>query len=252
MRLQKLYKFIVPLAILAVWIIFTEFNLISPLFLPSPTAIIVEFFKLITTKENNLLVDFTVTTLRVFAAFAMACFVGIPFGLLMGYYERIYDSFEFIIEFFRAIPPTALFPLFLLFLGIGNLAKVSMAFWGAFLIIVINSMYGVKHAKKLRIKAAIVMKAKGLSLFTKVIFPEAMPQIATGMRVALSLSLILIVVVEMFIGTSAGLGHRIINAQLVYETPEMYSAIIMAGLLGFILNSLFIALEKRIIHWSGK
>ncbi|HLC98601.1 MAG TPA: ABC transporter permease subunit [Candidatus Nanoarchaeia archaeon] len=207
---------------------------------------------MITLSEGNLLIDFLITAIRVFAAFIAACTLGIPVGLLMGYFKKVYDSLEFVVEFFRAIPPTALFPLFLLFFGIGDLAKISIAFWGGFLIVIINSMYGIKNANKLRIKAAVIMKASKVSLFTKVILPEAMPQIMAGMRTALSLTLILIVVVEMFIGTSVGLGHRIINAQLVYETSEMYSAIIMAGLLGFFLNKMFMILERRFVHWSGK
>ena len=252
MKQRSVYTIIAPILILLVWLISSKLNMVSSLFLPSPEKVAIEFFRLITLSEGNLLIDFLITAIRVFAAFIAACTLGIPVGLLMGYFKKVYDSLEFVVEFFRAIPPTALFPLFLLFFGIGDLAKISIAFWGGFLIVIINSMYGIKNANKLRIKAAVIMKASKVSLFTKVILPEAMPQIMAGMRTALSLTLILIVVVEMFIGTSVGLGHRIINAQLVYETPEMYSAIIMAGLLGFFLNKIFIILERRFVHWSGK
>lgn len=170
----------------------------------------------------------------------------------MGYSDKIYSSFEFAVEFFRSIPATALFPLFLLFFGIDNQSKIAIVAWAASLILVINSMYGVHLGKELRIKAARTMKVKGFTLFQKIVFPEALPQIFSGMRIAISLSLIIVVVTEMFIGINFGLGHRIINAQLVFRTSEMYAAIMIAGILGYLINKIFIFFEKRIIHWAGK
>jgi NitT/TauT family transport system permease protein len=96
------------------------------------------------------------------------------------------------------------------------------------------------------------MKVKGFELFRKVIFSEALPQIFSGLRVAISLSLIIVIVTEMFIGTNAGLGKRIIDAQLVYQTASMYAAILMTGLIGFVLNKAMMALENKVVHWKGK
>jgi len=249
---RKIYSLIVPSLIILIWFISTQINIVSSLLLPSPHAVVVEFLSLVIFKQNNIVYDFIVTVVRVFASFISACIIGIPIGLLMGYYKKIYDALEFIVEFFRAIPTTALFPLFLLFFGVGNLAKIAMGAWTSLLILIINSMYGVKHAKKLRIMVAKTMKVKRTALFTKVILPEAMPNIVAGMRIALSLTLIVIIVVEMFIGSNSGLGYRIINAQLVYETPEMYAVILHSGVLGYFLNRTFIFFEKRFVHWAGK
>jgi len=113
-------------------------------------------------------------------------------------------------------------------------------------------MYGVHLGKELRIKAAKTMKVKGFTLFQKIVFPEALPQIFSGMRIAISLSLIIVVVTEMFIGTNFGLGRRIIDAQLVYRISEMYAVIIIAGILGYLINKGFIFGEKKIVHWRGK
>ncbi|HIH20405.1 TPA: ABC transporter permease, partial [Candidatus Micrarchaeota archaeon] len=76
--------------------------------------------------------------------------------------------------------------------------------------------------------------------------------IFAGLRIALSLGLIVAIVTEMFIGTTVGLGRRIIDAQLVYRVPEMYAAIILTGILGYVLNRLFLWYERRTIHWSGR
>ena len=79
-----------------------------------------------------------------------------------------------------------------------------------------------------------------------------MPQIFSGFRVAISLSLIIVIVTEMFIGTEAGLGKRIIDAQLVYQTADMYAAILMTGVIGFILNKIMMLVENKVVHWKGK
>jgi ABC-type nitrate/sulfonate/bicarbonate transport system permease component len=247
---EKSHYFIVPLLILLVWGFFSGFKLVSPLFLPTPYNVFTELLTLM--KAGEIWLDIFFTLYRAFLGFIIACIIGIPIGLLMGYSKKIYHSLEFVVEFFRSIPATALFPLFLLFFGIGNEAKIALTAWAAGLVIIINTMYGVHLASKIRIKAAQIMKIKGFALFKKIIFPEALPQIFSGMRIAISLSLIVVVVTEMFIGTNYGIGQRLINSQLVYRTSEMYATIFIAGILGFIINKGFIRIEKKIIHWKGK
>jgi len=185
-------------------------------------------------------------------SFCIAVCTGTPLGLLMGYFDKIYYSLEFIVDFFRSVPATAMFPLFMLFFGISDKSKIAITAFACSLIILVNTMYGVKHSGKLRMIVARTLKANNFQLFTKVMFPSALPNIFAGLRTAISLSLILIIVTEMFAGTIYGLGHRILNAQLVYRIPEMYSAIILTGILGFLMNNIFIKIERRVIHWTNK
>ncbi len=250
MKNKKFYYLITPLIILAIWAIFSNLKLISPLFLPTPQAVFLEITSLFS--SGVIIPDILFTLYRAFLGFAIACLIGIPLGLLMGYSDTIYYSLEFVVEFFRSIPATALFPIFLLFFGIGDLSKIALTAWAAGLVLIINSMYGVHLGRELRIKSAKTMRMSDLTLFQKIIFPEALPQIFGGMRIAISLSLVIVVVTEMFIGTNFGLGHRIIDAQLVYRISEMYAVILIAGILGFLINKGFIFTEKRIIHWKGK
>jgi len=247
---KKIYHFIIPIIIVVIWFSTSNLKLISPLFLPSPQAVFLKITQLLVTTE--ILPDIASTLYRVFLGFVIACLIGIPLGLLMGYSDKIYSSFEFVVEFFRSIPATALFPLFLLFFGIGDQSKIAITAWAAGLVLIINSTYGVHLGKELRIKAAKTMKVKGFTLFQKIVFPEALPQIFSGMRIAISLSLIIVVVTEMFIGTNFGLGRRIIDAQLVYRISEMYAVIIIAGISGYLINKGFIFGEKKIVHWRGK
>lgn len=232
--------------LLCVWELISYFSLVSPLFLASPYDVLVHM------GDITLANDIVHTLYRVLIGFGIAAVIGVPLGLLMGYSSKIYNALEFTVEFFRGIPTTALFPLFLLIFGIGDEAKFAVTAWGAGLVILINSMYGVHLGKELRVRVAKTMKVSGFDLFKKVIFPEALPQIFSGFRVAVSLSLIIVIVTEMFIGTDVGLGKRIIDAQLVYQTADMYAAILITGLIGFILNKLMMLVENKIVHWKGK
>ena len=96
------------------------------------------------------------------------------------------------------------------------------------------------------------MKLNKFTIFTKIVLPEALPYISAGARVAISYSLIIIVIGEMLMGGESGLGKRIIDFQLIFETSQMYATIILAGLLGYAVNKLYIFFETRMIHWAGK
>lgn len=236
--------------LLAVWTLITLFHLVNPLFLPPPWKVIVTFFQLLAT--GGIGADILKTLYRLVLGFGLGAIVGIPIGLVMGRYEKVYHSLEFLVDFFRSIPVTALFPLFLVFFGIGDVAKFSIVAWSTCLIILINTMYGVKNSKKTRTMVAQTMGANNFEVFTKVVFFEAVPHIVAGLRTALSMALIVVVVTEMFMGTELGIGQRIFNASITYRIPEMYSAIIIAGLLGFLLNKFFVLVETRLVHWGGK
>lgn len=247
---SRLYHFVGPLVVIAIWVVITHFGLVNALFVAQPLDVLKEtanafFF-------DNLHLDVAYTFYRVAAGFVIAVLLGTPIGLMMGYSNKIYHSLEFVVEFFRSIPVTALFPLFLLIFGIGDISKIAVAAWAAGLIVIVNSMYGVHLGKELRIKAARSMNVTGLPLFSKVIFPEALPQIFSGYRIALSISLVIVVVTEMFIGTNFGLGHRIIDAQLVYRIPDMYGSILITGIMGYVLNRLLVTIERKVVHWKGK
>src|SRR5208283_4407074 len=108
----------------------------------------------------------------------------------------------------------------------------------------VNSIYGVTSSKPTRKTVAFLMDATPTEIFWKVILMDALPQVFVGMRTSLSLAVVVVIVTEMFIGTTWGIGHRIFEAQLTYRVPEMYSAIIIAGLLGYGLNKGFVAAEE--------
>ncbi len=244
-RLSK--YFAVPAGIFALAVIIYYLGIFNKLLFPNPAIILKEFVLLLTNKE--IVSEFGLTFSRVLATVLISALIGIPAGLVLGYNKSLYRSFEFVIDFCRSIPPIALFPLFMLFLGIGDSSKIAYGVWVASLVILVNTSYGVFHLNKAYLKIAQVYNATKLYLFSHIIFPAALPNIFAGLRIGASLSLMAIIVTEMFIGSSNGLGHAILDAQLNYKIPQMYAIILMTGLMGYLINQVLMLIEKRTIHW---
>lgn len=239
-----------PVILLIVWLLLTSFHVIKPIFLPSIGSVASKFYNLFAAGE--ILGDLGSTLVRWIIGLVIGILIGVPLGMLMGYSDKIYSSLEIVVDFFRSIPAMTLFPLFLVFFGVGDKAKITISAWGALLYVWVSSMYGVKHSKEARLMVAKTLRASRLQIFKKFIFPDALPEIAGGIRVGISLSLVLVIASEMIMGTRLGLGKRIFDAALIYNMSEMYATIIIAGLLGYLSNKLFLLFENRIIHWSGK
>ncbi len=247
---MKWYAIIGPLLLIVVWDIVSRLHLVDDFFLPNPIVTIQELLRLIS--SGSIIPDLLSTLSRVIVAFLIAVAVGLPIGLWFGLSKKLYETFEFIIDFFRSTPATALFPLFLLVFGITDKSKIAVAAFSSMLIIIFNTAQGVMHTKKSRVLAAKIMGATKLQIFSKILFWESLPQTLIGLRSAVSFSLVVIIVTEMFIGTTSGLGRRIIDSQITYEIKAMYAVIILAGVLGYLLNLLFVLLEKKILHWNEK
>ncbi len=242
--------FIGPLALLLIWYLISAFQWVNPFFLPSPWSVLLELKKLLFSQE--IYPHLGKTLYRMFSGYILAILLGIPLGIMVGYWEKAYNSLEFVIEFFRGFPATSLFPLFMLAFGIGDAAKIAIVIFSCSLVITINTLYGVRNSSKTRQMVAETMKASNTYIFARVILPDALPYITAGLRTALSLTLIIVVILEMFIGTDKGLGHLIYNAHMTYRIPEMYATIVITGLIGYGMNKGFIKLEEEVIHWGGR
>ena len=247
---DRLLPAVGPIVLFIVWDIVVRAGLIKAILLPPPLATLQTM--VVGLAGGPLLADFLVTVWRTVEAFVIAAAVGMPLGILLGSNEKAYRSVEFLIDFFRSTPSSALIPLFLLIFGVSDINKVAIAAFGAFLIVVFNSAYGVMNARKMRVMAARVMGASRWQIFKDVLVWESLQPSFVGLRSAVSMALVIVIVAEMFIGSDTGLGHRIIDAQQVLNVKSMYAAILAAGALGYLLNLLFLVLEKRLIHWSGK
>lgn len=238
-----------PILLITVWWVAFVGELIDPNLLPSPFATISDTWTNLL--SGAIVHDFWKTLLLVSKAFFIAVLLGVPAGIAVGVNPNIYRSIEFVIDFFRSTPATAMFPLFLLLFGLGDFSKIAVAAFSAWLVIVFNVAYGVMNARKTRILAARSMGASSIRIFANVVFFETLPQTFIGLRTAVSLALVVIIVAEMFIGAVDGMGHRIIDAQISYQLTDMYGSILVAGAMGYGLNLFFLIIEKIIVHWSG-
>ena len=248
-KLQAFLPIIGVVGLLAVWFIATWRQWVDPVLLPSPALTFGALWK---GMHGALGFDFIKTVYRTAASTAIAAVIGIPLGILLGSSEKVYRSLEFVIDFFRSTPASAMFPLFLVLFGVGDETKISVAAFGAILVILFNVAYGVMNARKTRLLAAKVMGASRLRVLFDVMLLESLPQTFVGLRNGVSLALVIIVVAEMFIGSQDGLGHSVFEAQQLFEMPRMYAAIFAAGALGYGLNLMFLLIERQFVHWSGK
>ena len=232
------------------WELLSRFGLISKIFIASPLEVILALY---TDLTNLVLLEHSSFTLvRAVVGFMIGSILGVASGLILGKFKPIYTFFSAYIEFLRSIPVLSLFPLFLLFFGIGNVSKIMIAAWSSFFIVIIPTIYGVTHIPQIKITVAELFGANKKQEFFHVILPAALPEILAGLRIGISISLIAVIVTEMFTGTKEGIGKYIYDAGLIYATDKLYAGIAFAGLLGLIINKSFLFFENKYVHWKNK
>lgn len=185
---------------------------------------------------------------RLLAGYLLACAGGIALGIPIGTYAPLRRAAEPVLEFFRAIPPVAVIPLLIVSMGFGNAMKVTVIVAGAIWPILLNTVEGVKAADSVLADTCRVYRIRGLARLRHFIVPAASPQIVVGMRIGLSIGIVLMVISEMFAALD-GLGSAIIYFQRSYEIPQMWSGVLMLGLFGFALSLLFRLFERRALRW---
>jgi ABC-type nitrate/sulfonate/bicarbonate transport system permease component len=167
----------------------------------------------------------------------------------MGRFPPLYNLLEPLVEVLRPLPKPALLPPLILFLGLGDPMKLTVVGLGVFFPVLINAVQGVRGVDPVLVNTGRTFRCGRLALLWKVVLPAAMPLILAGMRVALGLGLILVVIAEMLAGTG-GLGYLIIDMQRSFRVRDMYAWIVILAVLGYALNAVFVVLERRVIHWA--
>jgi ABC-type nitrate/sulfonate/bicarbonate transport system permease component len=197
---------------------------------------------------DRLRTDVVPSLLRLAAGYALAAVLGVGAGVAIGLNPRLRATTEPVLEFFRAIPPPVLVPVIILFAGIGDGMKVIVIVSGCVWPILLNTVEGVRAVDAVQADTALSYGITGRARITRLILPSASPRIAAGLRQALSIAIILMVISEMF-AASNGLGFTIVQFQRSFAIPEMWSGIILLGLLGFALSLLFRLAERRALRW---
>ncbi|MBV8642810.1 MAG: ABC transporter permease [Candidatus Eremiobacteraeota bacterium] len=186
--------------------------------------------------------------IRMFCGYLLAAALGVGIGVLIGAYRPLCRTVDPVLQFLRAIPPTALIPVGILLIGIGDAMKILVIALGAFWPILVNAADGARGVDRERLDTARIFGLSPLATLLTVTFPSALPGVFAGLRTGLSIAFIMIVVSEM-IGSTDGLGYTILQDQRTFAIPEMYSGIALLALLGYTLNAGFVALERRVLAW---
>jgi ABC-type nitrate/sulfonate/bicarbonate transport system permease component len=178
----------------------------------------------------------------------IAAAMAVPLGILIGSSRLSYRSLRGVIEFLRPIPSVALIPLAVLVYGTGLESKVFLAVYASFWPILVQALYGVQDVDPVAMDTARSFGFGPLERLRRVTLPSSLPYIATGLRISAAVSLILVVTAELVIG-APGLGRAINVAREGGATDIMYALIIVTGLLGWLINSVFVRAERRVLHW---
>jgi ABC-type nitrate/sulfonate/bicarbonate transport system permease component len=238
------------LGLVAIWSIIAYSGAVSPLFLPEPHAVLVSFWHGIGTA--TILRDIAATMARVLAGFLIGAIIGVLSGIFLGSWKRLYNASTPFVDFVRSVPVTAILPLFLLAFGIGDTAKIAAIAWASGLMMFINTVLGVASVPATRIMVATTLRARPHQRLFLVILPDALPQVFIGIRTAISFAVIVAVVSEMLLSTTAGIGAAIYNASMMYRTEDVYVGIFLTGAIGYALNWTTARLDARLVHWRGK
>ncbi len=180
--------------------------------------------------------------------YSVALIVGVGLGTVLGLAPRLSTALWPTLEFVRAIPGVALLPIFVILLGVGPSMKVTLIAVGAVWPILLNTIDGVRSVEPTLRDVAACFRIPLLTRLRYIVLPAAGPQIFSGARISLSIAVILIVVSEM-VGANGGIGYFVRAAERSFAIPEMWSGIIMLGLLGYVLNTLFRIVEAHVLEW---
>lgn len=236
------------ITLLIIWEIVCSLHLIQNIFLPSPGYVFTTFIQLISTGDYwN---DIGISIYRVFMGFLLAAVIGIPLGILAGTF-KISDSIIIpLSEFIRYMPAPAFIPLVMVWAGIGETAKILIIFIGSFFQLVIMVADDTRAVNKDLIYAAYTLGAKRWNTLIKVIIPALMPRLFSTLRLIMGWAWTYLVVAEL-VASQSGLGYSIMKAQRFMNTNIIFVGILVIGLLGLIIDRLFVLLGKFLFPWSG-
>jgi NitT/TauT family transport system permease protein len=185
---------------------------------------------------------------RSITGFGIALVTAIPLGLLIAWYRPVERPLNPLLELFRNTAALALLPVFTLLLGIGEITKISIVAYASFFPILLNTIAGVKNVDPLLVRAARTLGLSSRQMFAKVILPSAVPTIFTGIRMAGTASILVLIAAEM-VGAKAGLGYLIINAQSSFQITDMYAGILTTSIIGVTVNYGLVRLERHFSRW---
>ena len=244
-RVGAVVLFVVCWQIFAV--INQRFRIVNPLFMIPP-------FELRNTairqwNDGILLGDVYASMSTALKGYLIGCIVGVVTGIMSGYLQFVQRLWDPVVQIFRPIPPLAFLPMFILYLGIGDLTRVLFIAYAVYFYTYMNAMQGVRHIDPVLVRAALSLGATRLRIFRSIILPGAMPSIMTGLRVSAGMALFVLVAAEL-IAADQGIGYRIMWARQYFQVDTMLFDAFLIGFLGFIIDAGMRRIEGWVLRWK--
>ena len=243
-----LFEYIFVFIILIVWYAGSYFSLWSSYIIPPPQKVISTALKMI---ENGVLMKHLfISFSRIFTGFLITVVIGIPAAVIFGMFPKVYRCFKKVLEFMRHTPPLALVPMIILWFGIGEVSKVVIIVLASFFPVFLNTLKGIKDCDKKLIEVGQTFNFTKYEIFKKIIFPSAVPDILTGIKLGIGYSWRAIIGAEM-IAASSGLGYLILDGQQMSRSDVIMVGIFAIGIFGSLTDYICSKLVGRYIAKRG-
>lgn len=238
-----------PVVLLLLWEAFARAAFLDPRFFPSPTAIVGTFYSVLVSGE--LVNHIAVTLSRIIVGYLMGAVPAVVVGLVIGRWSLLRAFASPIIFALYPIPKVAILPLIMLIFGLGEMSKYVVVAIAVFFTALVNTIGGVVGVHKVHLDVAKNFNASRLDFYRRVILPGALPEIFTGLKLAMSIALVVIVTAE-FVGAQSGIGVMIFESWHLFAIDRLYVGLVVISFVGFMLSLLFEELERRLIPWRGR
>lgn len=248
---ETIITFATIFTILIVWNETARREIVSKIFIPSPMDVLRALRETVVEgyHGNNLFTHLGVSLTRVLVGWITACVLAVPLGLAMGLSTKVRAVFDYLIEFYRPLPPLAYYTLLVLWFGIGETSKVLLLFLAAIPPLTIGCSEGVKNISPSIIQAARSLGAQRAQIFFKIILPGTMPEIITSMRISLGFTYTVLVAAEIVAATS-GIGWMVWDASKFLRSDMIFMGIIIMGITGIVLDVIIRMVAKYLLRWK--
>jgi ABC-type nitrate/sulfonate/bicarbonate transport system permease component len=247
-RRDQIIRILTIILLIGAWIFVTEMHWVKPLFLPTPQDLWTSLTNLIPHLAEDLIASLL---RRILPGFVMGVTLGVLVGVLMSMNRIGRAIFEPIVEILRPLPPLALIPLLILWLGIGYITQILLIAYGSFIIMVVNSYEAVRNVPPIYIHAAITLGAQPRQIFRRVIIPCIGPDIIAGIRVSAAASFGYCVAAELM-GAMTGLGYRLVLARRYLITGNIIIILIVIAILSFIIDYGIRRVDSILTSWKSR
>ena len=245
MKFGRLIGLLPILGLVVLWQAATMAHLYPPVLLPSPLKVMEAFARYYDTIASNTLASVS----RVVTGIGIAFCLAVPAGLLIGRYQLLDRLFDWSIQVFRSVPPISLIPMAMLFFGIGDTPAIVLIVLSGTWPLLLNTISGVRGIERTMLKVATATGASEALILRDIVWPAALPNIFTGLRLAVGGGWLTVVTAEM-IAVKSGLGYMILNAQMTFRPELIFAGIIVIGAIGVVGDYGVRLLRKNACSWQ--